>query len=96
MEVFTFPLLQGNPETALREPNTTVITDAMARKYFGSDNPVGKVLTIDGTVEARITGVAETIPKNTHFRFDFLVNFESMPYKWALNTWRTQPFYTYL
>jgi putative ABC transport system permease protein len=95
-EVFTFPLLQGNPETALKEPNTVVITNEMARKYFGNENPLGKALTIDDTVEAIITGVAETVPENTHFRFDFLVSFESMPYKWAMNTWRTQQFYTYV
>jgi putative ABC transport system permease protein len=95
-EVFTFPLLQGNPETALKEPNSVVITEEMARKYFGSENPLGKVLTIDDTVEAKITGVADTVPENTHFRFDFLVTFASMPYKWAVNTWRTQQFYTYV
>ena len=95
-EVFTFPLLQGNPDTALKEPNSMVITDKMARKYFGNDNPIGKILTIDDTVEVSITGVAEAVPDNTHFKFDFLVTFESMPYKWAMNNWRTQQFYTYV
>jgi putative ABC transport system permease protein len=95
-EVFTFPLLQGNPETALKEPNSMVITDSMARKYFGDENPMGKTLTIDESVEVSITGVAETVPDNTHFRFDFLVTFESMPHKWALNNWRTQQFFTYI
>ena len=95
-EVFTFPLVQGNPETALLDPNSLVITDKMARKYFGSEDPMGKTLTIQDAVEVKITGVAKDIPSNTHFRFDFLASFESMPYKWATNTWRTQQFYTYV
>jgi putative ABC transport system permease protein len=95
-EVFTFPLLQGNPNTALQEPNSMIVTETMAQKYFGKDDPVGKVLTINDTVKARITGIARDVPENTHFRFDFLVCFESMPYKWALNTWKTMQFFTYI
>jgi len=68
----------------------------MAQKYFGNEDPMGKVLTINDVVEVKITGIAKDVPPNTHFRFDFLTSFESMPYKWAMNTWRTQQFYTYV
>ncbi len=95
-KVFTFPLLRGNPETALKDPNTIVITDTMAQKYFGKEDPIGKVLRINDAVDLQITGVAKNAPKNTHFRFDLLASFDSMPYKWALNTWRTLQFYTYV
>jgi putative ABC transport system permease protein len=95
-EVFTFPLLKGNPETALREPNSMVISETMARKYFGDEDPMGKTLTIQDVVEVKVTGIAKDVPQNTHFCFDFLVSFESMPFKWALNTLRTQQFYTYV
>jgi putative ABC transport system permease protein len=95
-EVFTFPLIKGNPETVLRDPNSIVITESMAQKYFGPEDPMGKALTIQDAVEVKVTGVARDVPQNTHFRFDFLASFESMPYKWALNTWRTQQFYTYV
>jgi putative ABC transport system permease protein len=95
-DVFTFPLLQGNPKTALKDPNSVVITNKIAQKYFGKENPIGKLITIDDTVEAKITGIARSVPENTHFAFDLLVSFESVPYKWALNTWKTQQFYTYI
>ncbi len=95
-EVFTFPLLEGNPKTALKDPNSLVLTESMAQKYFGSEDPMGKTLTIQDAVEVKVTGVARDIPQNTHFRFDFLASFESMPYKWATNTWRTLQFYTYV
>jgi putative ABC transport system permease protein len=95
-DVFTFPLLEGNPKTALKDPNSLVLTESMSRKYFGDEDPMGKTLTIQDAVEVKVTGVAKDVPQNTHFRFDFLVSFESIPYKWALNTWRTQQFYTYV
>ncbi len=95
-EVFTFPLLRGNPETVLKEPNSIVLTETMAQKYFGKEDPMGKVLRINDAVELKITGVVKNVPENTHFRFDFLASFESMPYRWALNNWRTLQFYTYV
>jgi putative ABC transport system permease protein len=95
-KVFTFPLLRGDPETALKDPNSIVITETMAQKYFGREDPMGKVLRIDDAVELKITGIAKNVPKNTHFCFDFLASFESMPYQWALNNWRTLQFYTYV
>ncbi|KPJ70007.1 hypothetical protein AMJ44_01380 [candidate division WOR-1 bacterium DG_54_3] len=95
-KVFSIPLILGDPETVLMDPTSIVITDTMAQKYFGKENPIGKVLTINDAVEAKITGVAKNVPRNTHFRFDFLASFESMPFKWALNTWRTLQFHTYV
>ena len=95
-EVFSFPLLAGDPKSALKDPNSLVFTESMARKYFGAEDPMGKTLLIQDAVEVKITGVAREVPQNTHFRFDFLASFESMPFKWATNTWRTQQFYTYV
>ena len=95
-EVFTFPLVRGDPETALKELNSIVLSEETARKYFGQEDPMGKVLTIDNRVEAKVTGVARNIPQNSHFRFDLLVSFASNPEKWALNNWRTHNFYTYV
>jgi putative ABC transport system permease protein len=95
-EVFTFPLVRGDPETSLKELNSAVLSEETARKYFGQEDPLGKVLTIDNRVEAKVTGVARNLPQNSHFRFDLLVSFESNPEKWALNNWRTHNFYTYV
>jgi putative ABC transport system permease protein len=95
-KVFTFPLIKGDPETALKEPNSAVLSEEAAERYFGREDPVGKILTIDGRVEAKITGIARKVPPNSHFRFDLMVSFGSNPEKWALNNWRTKNFYTYL
>ena len=95
-EVFTFPLVLGDHETALKELNSIVLSEETARKYFGQEDPMGKVLTIDNRVEAKVTGVARNVPRNSHFRFDLLVSFASNPEKWALNNWRTHNFYTYV
>ncbi|MBD3414279.1 MAG: FtsX-like permease family protein [Candidatus Aminicenantes bacterium] len=95
-EVFSFPLIQGNSDSVLDEPHSIVISQKAAQKYFGSDNPIGKVLMIDHHIETQVTGVTEDVPPNSHFRFDFLVSFDAMPYQWILNNWRTQNCYTYL
>ena len=81
LEVFTFPLLKGDPATVLEDPSSLVITDAAARKYFGDEDPIGKVLSVDLVGLRRvvrdfvITGIAKTIPKNSSIRFDFLAPF---------------------
>ena len=76
--VFSFRLKQGNPATALRDPHSVVITEAMARKYFGDEEPVGQVLTFENTVDFTVTGVLEDVPSASHFVFDFLASFESL------------------
>lgn len=72
-DVFTFPLVQGDPRTALRELNSIVLTEEMAQKYFQDENPMGKVLSLDGRMDFKVTGIARNVPHNSHFRFDFLV-----------------------
>lgn len=74
-EVFTFPFVQGDPKTAFSEPLDIVITETMARKYFGDENPVGKTMEIEGK-SAAVTGVIRDIPYNSHIQFDFLSSYE--------------------
>ncbi|MDP4148197.1 MAG: ABC transporter permease [Bacteroidota bacterium] len=72
-EVFTIPMLAGNPATALREPNSVVIDETTARKYFNSTDVLGKTLIIDnGKTASKITGVIKDIPRQSHFHFHFL------------------------
>ncbi len=71
-EVFTLPLINGDPKAALVDPNGVVITPAMAKKYFGSEDPMGKVLNIDGDADLKVTGIMAETPTNSHFHFDFL------------------------
>ena len=83
-EVFSWPLLGGDPATALRDPYTLVLTEAMARKYFGHTDVVGQTLTVggfinDGTLrDYTITGVLAAIPPTTHVRPDLLISFRTV------------------
>ena len=76
-DVFTLPLLYGNPKTALKEQRNIVISESIAMKYFGRVNVFGKTMTLMGdsnsSVDYKITGVMEDIPDNSHFHFDLLL-----------------------
>jgi len=74
-DVFSFNLIKGNPEEALTKPNTVVITEDIAEKYFGEQDPIGKSLLIHGDTVYEVTGIVENIPQNSHIRPDFLASF---------------------
>ncbi len=74
-DVFSFSLVTGNPETALANPFTAVLTERTALKYFGTDDPIGKVLRFDDQADYTITGVMRDVPENSHFTFDILLSF---------------------
>ncbi len=76
--IFTFPLLRGDPSTALSEPFSIVITKKLAEKYFGKDDPIGKILTINNTHDYKVTGILMEIPHNSHFTFEVLASFSSL------------------
>lgn len=71
--IFSFPFLDGDPKTALAEPNSLVISESVALKYFNSTQVAGKTLTVNDTRERKITGVIKDIPENTHFRFTLFI-----------------------
>ena len=77
-EVFTFQMIEGNPGTALKEPNSVVITKSTAERYFGSENPMGKTITRDNRYDYTVTGIMENVPHNSHFHFDFLASFNTL------------------
>lgn len=80
-DVFTFPLLQGNPRTALQEPFSVVVSVETAHKYFGNENPIGRTLKYNlggRKLEFQVTGVLAPIPLNSHIRFDFLASYKSL------------------
>ncbi|MXV50555.1 FtsX-like permease family protein [Pedobacter sp. HMF7647] len=76
-KVFSFPLLYGDPRTALQDPHTVVISQTVSEKLFPHSNPVGKLLTINKDVALKITGVFRDLPSNTHMKFDMLQAFAS-------------------
>ncbi|MCK4417204.1 MAG: ABC transporter permease, partial [Candidatus Latescibacteria bacterium] len=73
-EVFSFALIKGNPKTALQEPYSIIITEEMAEKHLGDDDPMGEIISYDNKYDFKITGVLQNIPRNSHFRFDFLAS----------------------
>jgi putative ABC transport system permease protein len=77
-DVFTFPILKGNPSTALKSPFSVVLTESTARKYFGDRDPVGKTLMVDNEHVFRIEAVMQDVPSNSHFHFDFLASLETL------------------
>ena len=96
--VFSFPLIEGNPQTALEAAHSAVITEDMALKYFGNENPIGKTLLVNNDTELTVTGVAANVPPNSHFRFDMLCSFATYA---ASNTrdmqaWTSLNNYTYI
>jgi len=96
-KMFTFPFIKGDPETALADPLSIVLTENMAEKYFGSEEPMGKRLMLGNLKEFVVTGVLKNIPHNSHFQYDFFAQNEfAKELGGAHLTWRTQDFYTFI
>ncbi len=95
-DVFGIELIKGNKKTALTEPNTVVITTSTAERYFGSDDPIGKIFTSDQQRDYVVTGLVEDPPHNTHFHYDFLASLMSYPGQANNPIWVSNNFYTYL
>ena len=70
--MFSFRFIHGSPETALQNPNSIVINDKIATKYFGHSNPLGKILTLNNRTDLVVSGVIN-IPSNSHIQLDFIV-----------------------
>ncbi|HEY4208097.1 MAG TPA: ABC transporter permease [Puia sp.] len=76
--VFSFPLVKGNPSTVLSLPGQLVITESMAKKYFGQTDPIGKTLRVNDSRDYTITGVAKDAPANSQILFNFVASFTSL------------------
>ena len=73
-KVLDYKFILGSPDNALNEPNTIVITESFASRYFGKENPMGEVLTTSNFGNCRVTGVIKDVPANSHLRFDCLLS----------------------
>ncbi len=97
--VFDYDLQLGNPKTAMQNPDAILLTQATAKKYFGDNNPLGKVLKI-GEESFQVTGVFEEIPSNTHIQFDLVIPFHAFRvpfgYPVTLNDFGWISFHTYV
>ncbi len=94
-DVFTLPVVAGDPKTALIDPNSIVITQKVAEKYFNTTDVVGKTLTINDTTNYKITAVIKSIPTQSHFNFDFFVPLSSSEES-RKNNWLSNNFNTYV
>ena len=95
LDIFTFPLLQGNPETALMAPRSIVLTASMAEKYFAGEDPVNQTLILADTTTYTVTGVMADVPPNSHFQFDFLASMTSLGPGLLNEFWISNNFFTY-
>jgi putative ABC transport system permease protein len=77
-DIFNFPLLQGDKATALNEPNTGIITQRVAEKYFGKEDPIGKVFKMDDKIPVRVTGVLKNLPDNTDQRSEVFLSYSTL------------------
>lgn len=96
-DIFTLFMIEGNPETALLEPHTVVITQSTAKKYFGAENAIGKtiLLTADDDQPYQVTGVIKDIPSNSHFHFDLFGSMTGFADATS-DSWMYGGFHTYL
>ena len=98
-EIFHFPLIKGNSKTVLSSPHSMVLTEKMAEKYFGYDDPIGQTLTLENKYDFEITGIAKDTPPNSHLNFDFLVRFDFVNEYSNFNYldhWGAWNFFTYI
>ncbi|MCP4723973.1 MAG: FtsX-like permease family protein [bacterium] len=100
--IFSIPLVSGNPDLVLSEPLTVVINEDVAQKFFGNADPVGKTLMYENRVPLTITGVMKNKYGNSHIKFDIIGSFETLKYSLgrgmneALKDWYEYEYYTYI
>ncbi len=94
-DVFSLKLINGNPKTVLSHPNSIVMTESAAHKYFGSENPVGKILNADYQTSYLVTGVMKDFPANASFRCDFLLSMSTYPQS-NNNVWLNMSYTTFI
>ncbi|AMR34613.1 cell division protein FtsX [Mucilaginibacter sp. PAMC 26640] len=91
--VFTLQMINGDTKTALVEPNSVVLTEHIAKKYFDKTDVVGKVMILNDDQNLKITGVIKDVPKNSHFNFDFFISMatyaDSRSNAWLRNDYNT-------
>jgi putative ABC transport system permease protein len=99
-DIFTIPLIEGDPQTVLKEPFSMILSEESANKYFGDENPVGKIITVHhyfGTDEFKITGVMKNYPENSHLNFTMLGSFASMEGQTSMmDSWHSNWLATYI
>jgi putative ABC transport system permease protein len=79
LKVFSFPMIQGDVNTALKEPYSLVLTESQAKNVFGSEDPIDQVVRVNNRHDFKVTGVIADVPKNSHLQFNGLISASSYP-----------------
>jgi predicted permease len=96
-KIFSFPFMSGDPATALNSPNSIVLTEKLATKYFGNENPMGKTLTLENKYQFMVTGVMKNLPKNSEFVFEGVLPYSFLKEIGASdNFWGNNSIFTYV
>src|SRR6185437_13763033 len=94
---FTFPLIKGDPQTALQDPHSVVLTETTAKKYFGSaENAMGKTIMADKDLPLKVTGIAKDVPSDSHIQFDLVFPLDNYKDATWMTTWINNGVYTYV
>jgi putative ABC transport system permease protein len=95
-DLFTFPLIKGSTADVLKDPNSIVLTETTAKRYFGSvDNAIGKVVKLDKQLQLKVTGVAKDAPSNSHLDFDMVVPITYYTHQDGFNVWINNNMFVY-
>ena len=90
-EFFSFPLALGSPSHVLAEPGSMVLSERLAKKYFGNEDPINQTIYLNDSIPFRVTGIFRNLPRNSHIRLDIIMSLSGI--KAAVNESWTQPFY---
>ncbi|HMH22335.1 MAG TPA: ABC transporter permease, partial [Puia sp.] len=99
LDIFSFPLVKGDRKTAMQRVDGVLITEDMARKYFGQEEALGKTLRKDNGSNVTVTGILANIPSNSHLQFDFILPMSAVAQEWGdlkNNVWDNFNFYSYV
>jgi putative ABC transport system permease protein len=95
--MFTFPLLLGDPATALNSPHSIILGQKLAKKYFGNENPVGKSITLENKYQFVVSGVLKDLPKNSMFTFEAIIPYSYLKEIGAVNDyWGNNSIFTFV
>jgi putative ABC transport system permease protein len=100
--VFDFKVTKGNPAMALHDPFSAMLTEETAKKYFGNDNPMNKIIRLNNQYDFKVTGIYKALPANSHWHPDVMISFNTLKDSAIygennlMTNWGNNSFYTYL
>ena len=96
-EVFTIPVVEGMGKEALKDPNNVILTESLAKKYFGAESPIGKDLILNNNRPLTVRGIIKDAPKNQHFSYNFITSIKNYgDHEHNVNSWNSNNYRTYV